>query len=159
MMDTLNLIPKSIAPAAIAYVGMSLVLGDLFTDRLARWVHIPKCQEALATQASQSIDAERLRQQAARDALGSFLDQIPALRQLPGVGAIEQLARSQSKPTHAKSFESRCACLASAARAETRFDQTLWVASLRFLEPASVSDFQGVMNRLDRQGLCSGGRS
>jgi hypothetical protein len=72
---------------------------------------------------------------------------------------LNDLTSPEMPRNHADRFVDRCACLASAARSETRFDQTIWVASLRFIEPAGVSNFHGVMTRLDSQGLCGKGRS
>lgn len=159
MLDTLGFVPKSIAPAVIVYLLLCYGLSDVFAERMARWVHIPACQKGLTADAATATDKIDLQQQAARALLREFFRSVPGLRDIPGAQAVEDLTRSPHRAANASQFESRCACLATAARSETRFDQTIWVASLRFIEPSGVSDFTGVMARLDGQGRCAGGRS
>lgn len=159
MFDPLGFMPKSIAPAAIVYVIVCYGLGDVFADRLARWHHIPQCQKGLMARASHDTNGAEAQRRAARQALDAFLDAMPALRNLPGVAAVEALSREKQLNLPAENYKDRCSCLAAAAQSESRIDQTIWVASLRFIVPAGVARFDAVMARLDTQGLCREGRS
>lgn len=159
MLDTLGLIPKSIAPAVIGYLLLCYGLSDVFADRLARWVHVPACQKGLASQAAKATYRLDSQQEAARELISELFRSMPGLRDLPGAQSVEKLTRSRRDASNPADFADRCTCLAAAARSETRFDQAIWVASLRFIEPSGVSDFKGVMARLDGQGQCTGGRS
>ncbi len=159
MLDSLGLIPKSIAPALMAYFALCYGLGDVFADRLARWVHVPACQKGLAANAATATYQTDRQQEVARELIGELFRSMPGLRDLPGARSVEKLAQAHRKSTDPIIFANRCSCLAAAARSETRFDQTVWVASLRFVEPTGVSNFAGVMARLDAQNICNGGRS
>lgn len=159
MLDTLGLIPKSMAPAIVVYLVLCYGLGDVFAERLARRVHIPACQSGLAATAAAAAQRDDRQQREARELLGELFRAMPGLSEIPGASAIETLTGSPYERPSPSEFSDRCACLASAARAQTRFDQTIWVASLRLITPPGVSDFAGVMAGLDRQGLCTGDRS
>ncbi len=158
MLDTLGLIPKSVAPAIIVCLVICYGLGDVFADRLARQVHIPACQAGLAAKAARATQQLDRQHDVARELLGELFRSMPGLREMPGARAVETLTRSRPDRAAPSKFADRCVCLASAARSQTRLDQTLWVASLRLITPAGVSDFAGVMARLDGQGLCAGDR-
>lgn len=159
MLDTLGLIPKSIAPVLLCYGLICYGLGDVFADRLARWHHIPQCQNGLVSKVSRDHNDAATQRRAARQALDAFLDAMPGLRNLPGVAAVEALSREKQLNRSAEHYKDRCSCLAAAAQSESRIDQTIWVASLRFIVPAGVARFDSAMARLDAQGLCRKGRS
>jgi hypothetical protein len=159
MLDTLGLLPKSIAPAAIAYLVLCYGLGDVFAQRRADWLHIPACQKGLGANAAEADVQTGLQQKLVRKYVDIIIKTLPPSMPKDVVKDLNDLTRPELTANRAQTFADRCTCLASAARSETRFDQTIWVASLRFVEPAGVSNFHGVMTRLDGQGICGKGRS
>ena len=156
MLDTLGIFPKSVAPAAVAYLLVSYGLGEVFSNRMARWVHIPRCEAALVSAASEAEFGRDLQAKLAQRLLENVMKSFPPISQNPLLRDLPSLAVAQQPRSSADTFAGRCACLASAARTETRFDRTVWVASLRFIKPAGVTDFDGVMTRLHGEGVCKG---
>ena len=159
MLDTLGLIPKSIAPTAIAYLVLCYGLGDVFAQRRAGWLHIPACQKGLGADVAEADVRLGQQQKIIRKYLEGIIKTLPPSMPRDVVKDLNDLTSPDTSDNRAQRFADRCTCLASAARSETRFDQTIWVASLRFVEPAGVSNFHGVMTRLDGQGICGKGRS
>lgn len=159
MLDTLGLLPKSIAPAAIAYLLLCYGLGDVFAQRRADWLHIPACQRGFGADAAEADVRIGQQQKIIRKYLEGIIKTLPPSMPKDVVKDLNDLTRPELPGNRAQRFADRCTCLASAARSETRFDQTIWVASLRLIEQAGVSNFQGVMTRLDGQGNCGKGRS
>jgi len=160
MITPLDILPKSIAPAVLAYLAVCYGPGDVFAGRLAERQHIPACIEGRLEAAARANHGRDLERQIARDLLGGFLKSMPELRELPGVRAIEGLAQRPGAHGHRGMAIAHCTCLAGVAQDETQFDHMFWVASLRLYEPAGVARFGGVMTRLDQRETCgNGGRS
>ncbi|MEL6311271.1 MAG: hypothetical protein AAFQ17_02725 [Pseudomonadota bacterium] len=159
MITPLDILPKSIAPAVLAYLAVCFGLGDVFAGRLAERHHIPACVEGRLDAAARASHGRDLERQIARDLLEGVLKSMPELRELPGVRAIEGLSQRRSAQDHRGTDIIRCACLAAAAQDKSRFDHMFWVASLRLYEPAGVARFGGVMTRLDQRGTCGKGGS
>jgi hypothetical protein len=154
MISDFNLLPKSIAPALVGYLALCYVLGDVFAGRIADRVHVPACvagQHAKAARANYGVNAEK---RMARELLREVFKGMPGLRQLPGANVIERLSETRTNTPASGSALSRCQCLAVEARRETKFDHMIWVAMLRFHEPTGVRSFQGVMARIDSNGVC-----
>jgi len=147
-------LPKSIAPAVLAYLVICYGLGDVFAGRLAERVHIPACVRGKLSAAAKSDYGRNLEKQIARDLLGALLRSTPALHELPGMDVVVGASRRQDVKDYTRAAVLRCNCLAVAARSETKFDHMFWVASLRVHEPAGVSQFGGVMTRLDQIKTC-----
>lgn len=155
MIGNLDFIPKSVAPAVIAYLAVCYGLGDLFAGRLAQTIHIPACVRGESASAARANYGENLKREIGRKLLKQFLDGAPGFRDLPGVRVIEQLSSAPDQ-SPAVGFIGKCQCLAGAARSETRFDHMAWVASLRLHVPDGVANFAGVMARLDQRKVCGG---
>jgi hypothetical protein len=160
MIGNLDFIPKSIAPAMIAYLIVCYGLGDLFAERLARTVYIPACVRGEVGAAARATYGEDLQKEIGRQLLDQFLNTAPSLRQLPAVRAIEQLSRSPVRRNETATANTKCTCLAGAARSAAKWDHMAWVASIRLHVPEGVANFPGVMARLDQRQVCGkGGRS
>ncbi len=90
----------------------------------------------------------------ARELLREVFKGVPGLRELPGAKVIERLGDISNNAPVAGTAIARCQCLAIEARRETKLDHMVWVATLRFHKPTGVRDFQGVMARFDKNGVC-----
>jgi hypothetical protein len=153
-MNFFEILPRSIAPAVIVYLILCYMLGDVFAGRIADRIHVPACiagQNAKAARANYNVNAEK---RMARELLREVFKGLPGLRELPGAKIIERLGNINNNAPVAGTAIARCQCLAVEGRRETKLDHMVWVATLRFHEPTGVRDFQGVMARLDNNGVC-----
>jgi len=159
MITPLDILPKSIAPAVLAYLVVCYGLGDVFAGRLAERQHIPACVQGRLDAAARANHGRDLERQIARELLEGFFKSMPELRELPSLRGIEGLSQGSRPRDHRGPAIVHCTCLAAAAQVETRFDHMFWVASLRLYEPTGVARFGGIMTRLDQGGTCGNGGS
>ncbi|PHP64975.1 hypothetical protein CSC94_21825 [Zhengella mangrovi] len=158
MIGDLDILPKALVLPVLAYGALSWILGDVFSDRIAAQIHVPACIAGrTAGIARPEFDVAR-REETARQILREMLNATPGLSDIPGIEALSRLATEPEAARISASLRDRCACLAEAARKETRTDHAIWVATLRFYEPSGVRNFEGVMARIAQSGLCGRGR-
>ncbi len=61
-MNFFDFLPKSVAPAAIAYLILCYMLGEVFAGRIADHIHVPTCiagQHAKAARANYGVQCQK----------------------------------------------------------------------------------------------------
>ncbi|MBU1211951.1 MAG: hypothetical protein KJ587_11840, partial [Alphaproteobacteria bacterium] len=116
MIGTLDVIPKSIAPAALAYLILCYGLGDRFAERLALNVHIPACIEGETAKAARADYGADLQKEIARELFEEVFKSVPGMKDLPGMQTIEKLSSQKTRGSNTSILAAKCVCLADAAR-------------------------------------------
>ena len=157
MTETLGYFSKSALLIAAFYLGVSWILGNTFSGRLAEWKHVPACVSGLKAREAAARHGLPSERDFAKTIVGGLLQAYPELRSVPLVGQIEHsLNRPETLP-QGSGWLAICRCLASLARKESRTDFMFWVATVKIYEPEGVANFQGIMSRLDHQNICGKG--
>lgn len=150
-----EILPPPLAAGLVITGGIGWAIAPEMTRRFGELDAVPACV-AGATAEARGSSVEALKRHFASSLLGAAAQQLgdTPLGQVAG-----ELARGMEEPRASvkdSSSTARCRCLlgAAASDSQVRFDATVWVLSLRFIEGSGISDLSGHMGRKAREGEC-----
>lgn len=165
-----SVIPKSALGVALVYGGVTyLYTAPLIQDRVAER-HLERCiagHEAKAQDARRRINvpnpADVLEQMMPRGAPHSQVLDLFGMRQMiEAAGKLKQQQEEERRRAEIESHPSPaavCNCMADKAKSQTKVAFALWVGGLKFFPVREAENFDGVMQSVATQGLCTGGRT
>lgn len=148
-------IPPPVLIGLIAYGAISTLLAPELTIRFGQKSALPDCVSGIEARQSGS-DGDTISRDVARAILGVASEYFGGSPAGVAAGQLAGRLNDQAIPGQQSSPQERCQCLLEAAAFDShvRFDGTLWVGTLRFVEGSGISTLAGHMARKSREGFC-----
>lgn len=160
MLDSVTeLFGREVIAGIAVYAGLAFLAAGPISERVAARDHLPACLKDQVRMTGETIPVATPEMMAAEI-------YSKALRQLPGpfgdiaIGALNAQKEAQERQRRQRAVELArrapgvCQCRMSMALSLTRSDWALWVGTLKLYRPEAVSNFGGVMGRIDKDKVC-----
>lgn len=153
--DILAIIPREIVLAAVLYGAVSwFITGPLVAERTAETRFLPACIAGLEALPLLPSPQERMLE----ELQNSPLLQTPLARSF-GVDRYFEMVRRRKEAERDAARAApgaRCRCLVDQALGRSQVSWALYAASLRLIARPQVVRFDGLMARIEKEGLCHG---